>query len=825
MRYLLLAFSLLISLEHFSQNKIVVGGKVQIEDVKCEEDFMPKSILLEMNYENKWVVVNKFSIEKCENYFKFSRFIGNFRMTVEATGYNSTISEFEINNETNDTLFIKDIMLTKLANQLDEVVLIGNSSKKEFIKVEANKTTVQISNNDFFLNGSVNEAITKLPGIIPGPNGTVMLNGKSVLVWVDGQSTGLTGDDLVNFLNSLPANLVEKVEIISNPDASFDANTSNGVLNIITSNKSFKGISGTITSNFYRSDYNNFSNSISLNGKVKNLSWQTSFGNNHAKKDYLKTLNLGFLNFNPAQNLSQEYNTFSENNNYFFRSSLQYSINEDIKIGFKYGFNTVDNDQNSTGYVWNESNELSNSKGSPASKNTLNDITLNYTHIIDKWGRKLNIISNYTNYNKNQNTALTQFYNNINQDKTYSISGFNSKIDNFNIKIDFDIPFDKKNLSLKFGTKWSNNRYNSLGKYNLNSTDSSILDHNSYNDEITYFNNESIFAIYTELGKKINKWNFSTGLRWENYKSESVFQNENKINDFFPSAAILYKFGNNIDYKINYARKIDRPGYSDLDPNISDLLDAYTSIQGNPYLKPNIIHRFETGLSFMKYVSIGFNYSLSNSENFIVFENLGNYQTIQKMNTFKNVGYYNYNISLPIPFGVFKEGMNFFNNPKKLDINKMNFIYFNAGIGQTLLENADDYFKDNKPFKQFMAFTQIILPFETKLHLNYFLAKGTYQIYYLNHPIQALNITLTKSFLKDQFKVSLYANDIFNTHKTNVLAQSENLNITYFTKESSQYFGAKLSYNFGKYSALHKQQEIEDNNDKERLEDKKEIKM
>jgi hypothetical protein len=60
------------------------------------------------------------------------------------------------------------------------------------------------------------------------------------------------------------------------------------------------------------------------------------------------------------------------------------------------------------------------------------------------------------------------------------------------------------------------------------------------------------------------------------------------------------------------------------------------------------------------------------------------------MNTFNNVGNYNFNISLPIPFGVFKDGMSFFNNPKNLDINKMNFIYFNAEIGQTLLEKTDN---------------------------------------------------------------------------------------------------------------------------------------
>lgn len=88
--------------------------------------------------------------------------------------------------------------------------------------------------------GNAMEAVKKMPGIISSPTGSLILNGKSVAIFIDGSPSTLTGNDLENYLSSLPANAIEKVELIYNPGASFDANASGSVINIITSSKRLK---------------------------------------------------------------------------------------------------------------------------------------------------------------------------------------------------------------------------------------------------------------------------------------------------------------------------------------------------------------------------------------------------------------------------------------------------------------------------------------------------------------------------------------------------------------------------------------------------------
>ena len=108
------------------------------------------------------------------------------------------------------------------ANALDEVKVYGN--KKQFMKVEAGKTIVSVKDNPMLSSGNAMEAVKKMPGIISSPTGSLILNGKSVTIFIDGAPSTLTGNDLQNYLSSLPANAIEKVELIYNPGASFDAN-------------------------------------------------------------------------------------------------------------------------------------------------------------------------------------------------------------------------------------------------------------------------------------------------------------------------------------------------------------------------------------------------------------------------------------------------------------------------------------------------------------------------------------------------------------------------------------------------------------------------
>ena len=170
----------------------------------------------------------------------------------------------------------------KKTNELSEVTVYGN--KKQYIKVESDKTTINVRDNAMLNSGSSLEAVKKIPGVITSPTGSITLNSKGVSIYIDGTPTTLSGTDLQNYLATLPANAIEKIELIYNPGASFDASASGSIINIITSTKRKKGINASFNINYNFNKYQKPSPQILLNGKTKDLSWQTMIGYNSFKK-------------------------------------------------------------------------------------------------------------------------------------------------------------------------------------------------------------------------------------------------------------------------------------------------------------------------------------------------------------------------------------------------------------------------------------------------------------------------------------------------------------------------------------------------------------
>ena len=94
-------------------------------------------------------------------------------------------------------------------NSLKEVQVYGN--KKQYVKIDSDKTTVNVKDNAMLNSGSSLEAVKKLPGVITSPTGSITLNSKNVAIYIDGAPSSLSGTDLQNYLSTLPANAIEKV--------------------------------------------------------------------------------------------------------------------------------------------------------------------------------------------------------------------------------------------------------------------------------------------------------------------------------------------------------------------------------------------------------------------------------------------------------------------------------------------------------------------------------------------------------------------------------------------------------------------------------------
>lgn len=677
-------------------------------------------------------------------------------------------------------------------NELKEVTLYGN--KKQYLKVESDKTTISVRENPMLNSGSSLEAVKKIPGVITSPTGTITLNSRGVTIYIDGAPSTLSGNDLQNYLSTLPANAIEKVELIYNPGASFDADASGSIINIVTSTKRKKGLNASVNMNYNFNQYQKPSPQILLNGKVKELSWQTMIGYNYIDSENKSSNDQIFTSFSPNERLFQKNFTQFTNRNFYWRTGTNYKLNEKSNLLFNYNLNLGNDRITGDASTVGTGIDFTNNSLSKI-KNSNNELSLQYKTKLDTIGRTLDIIAYSNFFNRNPNTVS-------NGQNNGTATFYNGKIDfnltNHYLKYDFAIPFKKLDLSINTGGKYNYIKVNDKGIYNLNSPVNSVID---------FDYTETNLAFYVEARKKIKKLSLTAGLRFEDYKvdrlaiqdgteTEVDFTNSN----FFPNASAMYEFSENMNLSASYSKKIFQADYNVLDPNNFANFDQYNTSQGNPFLDPAFFDNFELKLTAFQFVSLGGNYTIARDRNNFIFTaepgELVSNQTFQQFDKVKTMSLF---ASFPLPLDYFFKSKEEFQK-RMNNMDKMNYIFFNVNYIKTTTEGYDFSF-ENKPIWNYSAQAQFILPWEIKNTMSYFiLPKGTWEIYQITKPIQQFDISFNKEFLNKKLKIGLHCFDVFNSNEVNALVSSTNLETKFYQKQDSRTFRISLTYNFGDLS-------------------------
>jgi len=325
----------------------------------------------------------------------------------------------------------------KKITTLDEVSI---KTQKKFIKVESDKTTVSIKDNAMLSTGTAYDAVKKLPGVIAAPTGGLTLNGKGVAIYIDGSPSTLSGSDLENYLSSLPANAIEKVELIYNPGAAFDANASGSVINLVTSSKRLKGINASFNINYNFNKYQKPSPQILLNGKEKNLSWQTMIGYNYIDREQRSKNGQTFTSFDPDKYIDQQKLTVITNRNFYMRLGTNYKLSKKSNLLFNYN-STYSNDRDvfNAETTGSEISDYLNS-GISKTKSSNHEISLQYKTKLDTIGRTLDVVAFSNVFDRNPNSKSNAFENTI---SSYNNFKNDFGLLNYYLKYDFAIPFEK----------------------------------------------------------------------------------------------------------------------------------------------------------------------------------------------------------------------------------------------------------------------------------------------------------------------------------------------------------------------------------------------
>ncbi|NHN26248.1 TonB-dependent receptor [Flavobacterium jejuense] len=643
----------------------------------------------------------------------------------------------------------KDSKAKEKEVELKEVVL---TKQKKAIEQKPDRTIFDFESQAHLNSGSVMEGLKKLPGLIISDVAGMMYQGKQLEVFLDGRPLNISSNDLNSFLEGMPANSIEKVEIITQPGAEFPATSGGAIINIITSRRAKSYLSATYSSGFNFTNYDKFrtrfNNSLLLSAKNRYFGWQLNVGQNYRESALWSTIS---TKSNGNTTILSDTDADRTGRSTFAKSALTFDFKKD-RLLLNYDVNYNNNDSyvlgNGLGFQTNDFSK---------NKTFRQDVVATYQKRFDDYDKKLDFRFNY-NRSDNDFNLDSRLQNTNVLDNT-------SVYDYVNFKIDYSQELkllDEGKMSV--GTLFDNLAFEtkSFGLTNLDYS-------------------RRTAATYLEFQSSYKKIDFILGGRAEDYVIKGNTDTTELIPfkqfRFFPNATVQYNFAPQIFFNVNYNKKISLPSTSSLNPNNTNYQNPNINYSGNPQLQPTIFDNFEVKVSAFDYAYIGYNVSVAKNQ--VINRVLENNNIVS--NTTINVPelkIHNLSIGLPIPYMLFTKGLN---ETLKFDFNpdKINFLYVYTGYQIHQIPDLN-----TKGFWMFNLMSQILLSKEIKFVTNYsYNTKGGNYYYFIakepfNH---SLDVTFSKKFLKDKLSVSINFDDVLNTNQqgfgssgTNLLLQSKN---------------------------------------------------
>lgn len=513
--------------------------------------------------------------------FKINTTCGEFSVIVIQIG--SKLFEKKINVV--DVYTFDDIIVDS-GVLLDEVVV---SSQKNILERKIDRLVFNVGSSTIARGGSILDALKLTPGVAVQGDAISIIGKSKVGVLLNGRLSQLSGDELTNFLKSIPVDDIETIEVITTPPAKYEAEGNSGLINIV-----------------YKSGRNNY-----WNNNLRLSYLQTTYpaillGNtfNYSKNKFSMSLGLTAKTGNEAvieentvfySSSTWTSNTERKDKQDFLSGNvnLNYNFSDRTSIGAQYLTNIAQpniQDYNVINLVQGNNNDVLNSSGYNEASKSIHSVNANLTHSLDTLGKYLDINFDYFTFDKDQDRLFNSFNNN---DSITNNNKSLQKIYNYSAKIDFVHPTSFINLG--YGAKYSYSSNQSEvsfsdfeeGKWILNS----LL---SDNFEYT----ESNIAAYIEGDKQLNeKIQIKLGLRYEKTSAEgySITYDRRNINDyykFFPTANVQYVVNDRNSLTLSYSKRINRPSFWELNP-FRWYFNQFSYSEGNPFLNPSFTDNIE----------------------------------------------------------------------------------------------------------------------------------------------------------------------------------------------------------------------------------------
>ena len=687
-----------------------------------------------------------------------------------------------------------EILSDRSLLDLGEIPIVGQSptlqsvtvsGERSAVRYRADKIILQVEGNSLFKTATnVLDIVRKAPGITENPDGTLLMSGRNPpVIFIDGKPVPMSVEEQQNYLNTLSPDLIESIDIISNPSSRYDAQYK-GIIDIKLRQDRSQGWQGNISSNYRQNNYAASENNGLLTFKTKKWVYSLRigyvFGNNPYQYRALQhQANTNFMATNTR--------TRTRLNNFSAQAGVEYAISktQTIEITGKsyqsdrdlYSYNTLHFTDSTQVKTVGFSRSIN--QATPSQRN--NAVTISYD---GRFGRqRLNVFGSFTKIENRQKEDIQnndQLTGNL---MSYWKTSLQNDINLRTIQADYSSQLSKGVLEAgaKFAyiTTRNNLRYDTLNGDKL-----FVLDASRTNQ---FLYDEYISATYVSYEHKGDDYSARLSVRAEHTKTEAnaiTIGTNTKRNylKWLPAASFSYSINTNQRINIAFTRRITRPVFDQLNP-FRFYFSPLNYWVGNPYLKPSV-----TNLLNLSYNNRNFTVSLSLGRDEDPLARYPEYNRVTNELLYlgRNLPYNN--------FGIIESGYGFqitkwwkTNHTMAVNYNKTLTPYF----GATYAIGIVDYIING---------SQIFsLPAGLTADLSYYYKSKSGNGLYIADRITSINFGLQKSALNGKLNTKLNFYDIFDTNLARLTFREKTIIDNRLSHwNGNQRFVVTVAYNFGK---------------------------
>lgn len=561
-----------------NKNKVKVSGKVFEKVSKQPLEYATISIMAPNDTK---VIAGGITNPKGE--FEVAVAPGTYDIKVEFISFKATeIKGKNISGDTN----LGVVNLSEDAAQLNEVVV---RAEKSTVEIKLDKKVYNVGQDMMVKGGTVSDVLDNVPSVSVDTEGNVSLRGSdNIRILIDGRPSNAI--NIAEALRQLPADAIDKVEVITNPSARYDAEGGSGLINIILKKGKNQGFNGTfIASTGIPEAYGLSGN---LNYKTEKFNYFTTLGYNHRTTEGAGLTNTEYLNADgtPKGYLDEDRDTQRTSDGFNGRAGFEWTVapNTFWTNAINYQKSSGDTQDLINYYNYDAAHaftgtsfRLNNGDTSNQSVEYTSNLIKNFNDKGHKLAADLSISKNDDD-NQSVITASPNFQNTLNNQVQKQVQ----------LQADYVLPLGKAG-QFEAGYKGSFGDLNNV--YFV--TDDTGANNPNLSNTLEY--KENINALYTQYGFKVNKFSYLFGLRWEdtnihvNLLDTNDF-NTKKYNNLFPSAFVSYEISDQSNFTASYSKRLSRPRGRFMNPavNYSSNINIF---QGNPDLDPSLTDKYDIG--------------------------------------------------------------------------------------------------------------------------------------------------------------------------------------------------------------------------------------